>query len=316
MAQRDIRSLDVGMLRTFDALMRERSVSRAATRLFLSQPAVSASLNRLRDTFGDPLFTRTAHGVEPTARAQALAGQVERVLADLSAMLEPGEGFDPAASQRIFRISGGDYASHLLLPTLANELVACGSRVRIYWETSSFLTLTERLRKGDFDIAVLPRLQPPSDCESALLYEDRYVVAVRRGHPTMGHGATPGVTLEAFCASPHVFLGYGSSALDDLIDQVLARLGHTRNMSVAMTSFGQIVDLLAQTDHVAVMPLRVADRFRDLLAVHPLPFELQGYRSVVCWNRRSNSDAGVLWLKDALLRIGRIGRSESAATAG
>jgi DNA-binding transcriptional LysR family regulator len=254
--------------------------------------------------------------VEPTARAQALAGQVERVLADLSAMLEPGEGFDPAASQRIFRISGGDYASHLLLPTLANELVACGSRVRIYWETSSFLTLTERLRKGDFDIAVLPRLQPPSDCESALLYEDRYVVAVRRAHPTMGHGATPGVTLEAFCASPHVFLGYGSSALDDLIDQVLARLGHTRNMSVAMTSFGQIVDLLAQTDHVAVMPLRVADRFRDLLAVHPLPFELQGYRSVVCWNRRSNSDAGVLWLKDALLRIGRIGRSESAATAG
>jgi DNA-binding transcriptional LysR family regulator len=315
MAQRDIRSLDVGMLRTFDALMRERSVSRAATRLFLSQPAVSASLNRLRDTFGDPLFTRTAHGVEPTARAQALAGQVERLLADLSAMLEPGEGFDPAASQRIFRISGGDYASHLLLPTLANELVACGSRVRIYWETSSFLTLTERLRKGDFDIAVLPRLQPPSDCESALLYEDRYVVAVRRGHPTMGHGATSGVTLEAFCASPHVFLGYGSSALDDLIDQVLARLGHTRNMSVAMTSFGQIVDLLAQTDHVAVMPLRVADRFRDLLAVHPLPFELQGYRSVVCWNRRSNSDAGVLWLKDALLRIGRIGRSESTATA-
>src|ERR1700739_3687329 len=99
MAQRDIRSLDVGMLRTFDALMRERSVSRAATRLFLSQPAVSASLNRLRDTLGDPLFTRTAHGVEPTARAHALAGQVERVLADLSAMLEPGEGFDPAASQ-------------------------------------------------------------------------------------------------------------------------------------------------------------------------------------------------------------------------
>lgn len=308
MALRDIRSLDVGMLRTFDALMRERSVSRAATRLFLSQPAVSASLNRLRDTFGDPLFTRTAHGVEPTARAQALAGQVERVLADLSAMLEPGEGFDPAASQRIFRISGGDYASHLLLPTLANELVACGSRVRIYWETSSFLTLTERLRKGDFDIAVLPRLQPPSDCESALLYEDRYVVAVRRGHPTLGAEAT----LDAFCGAPHVFLGYGSSALDDLIDQVLSRMGHTRTMSVAMTSFGQIVDLLAQTDYVAVMPLRVADRFRDVLAVHPLPFELQGYRSVVCWNRRSNSDAGVLWLKDALLRIGR--GTEAAAT--
>jgi len=301
MARRDIRSLDVGMLRTFDALMRERSVSRAATRLFLSQPAVSASLNRLRETFDDPLFTRTAHGVQPTARATALAGQVERVLADLSAMLEPDDRFQPEHSQRIFRISGGDYASHLLLPRLANELVACGSRVRLYWETSSFLTLTERLRKGDFDVAVLPRLQPPSDCESALLYEDRYVVAVRRGHPTLGEAAS----LDDFCAAPHVFLGYGSSALDDLIDQVLARQGRQRSMSVAMTSFGQIVDLLAQTDHVAVMPLRVAARFDALLAVHPLPFELQGYRSVVCWNRRSNSGAGVLWLKDALLRIGR-----------
>ena len=85
MAQRDIRSLDVAMLRTFDALLRERSVSRAAARLFLSQPAVSASLNRLRQVFDDPLFTRTGHGVTPTPRALALATQVEQLLADLAA---------------------------------------------------------------------------------------------------------------------------------------------------------------------------------------------------------------------------------------
>src|SRR6478735_7820878 len=84
MNQRDIRSLDIGMLRTFDALMREQSVSRAAARLFLSQPAVSASLNRLREVFEDPLFTRTSHGVVPTARAHALAPQVEKLLADLA----------------------------------------------------------------------------------------------------------------------------------------------------------------------------------------------------------------------------------------
>ena len=88
MSQRDIRSLDIGMLRTFDALLRERNVSRAAARLFLSQPAVSASLNKLRQVFGDPLFTRTAHGVVPTARALALAPQVQKVLAELAALLE------------------------------------------------------------------------------------------------------------------------------------------------------------------------------------------------------------------------------------
>jgi len=299
MASRDIRSLDIGMLRTFDALMRERSVSRAATRLFLSQPAVSASLNRLRETFGDPLFTRTAHGVLPTARAHALAPQIERVLSDLSSMLESDGGFQPAASQRIFRISGGDNASHVMLPTLVRELTAVGSRIRIFWESTAFATVPERLRKGDFDLAVVPRLKPPTDCESALVYEDRYVAVARLGHPSLGSG----VTLDTFCEVPHVFLGYGSSALDDLIDELLHREGRQRMTRVAMTSFAQIVDLLVHTDHAAVMPLRVAQRFRDQLAIHPLPFELPGYQLLLCWNRRSNTDAGVQWLKNELLRI-------------
>src|SRR5687767_9886323 len=104
MGQRDIRSLDIGMLRAFDALMRERSVSRAAARLFLSQPAVSASLNKLREVFGDPLFTRTSHGVVPTARAHALAPQVQEVLRGIAGLLDADEAFDPARSSRIFRI--------------------------------------------------------------------------------------------------------------------------------------------------------------------------------------------------------------------
>ena len=85
---RELRSLDLSLLRTFDALMRERSVSRAAAHLFLSQPAVSASLNRLREVFGDPMFTRTAHGVTPTPRALALAPQIDKLLADLAALLD------------------------------------------------------------------------------------------------------------------------------------------------------------------------------------------------------------------------------------
>ncbi len=289
------------MLRTFDALMRERSVSRAATRLFLTQPAVSASLSRLRDTFGDPLFTRTAHGVEPTARAHALAPQVERVLADLSSLLEPGGAFDPATSQRIFRISGGDNASHLMLPSLVNELAGKGSAIRIFWETTSFATVAERLHKGEFDIAVVPRLKRPTDCESEPLYEDHYVFVARKGHPAFANGAT----LDGFCGAQHVFLGHGSSTLDDLIDELLRRQGRERMTRVAMTSFAQIVDLLVQTDHVAVMPNRVALRYADMLSAYPLPFELPGYHLLLCWNRRANNDPGVQWLKGELLRIGR-----------
>jgi DNA-binding transcriptional LysR family regulator len=301
MASRDIRSLDVGMLRTFDALMRERSVSRAATRLFLTQPAVSASLSRLRDTFGDPLFTRTAHGVLPTPRAHALAPQIERVLTDLSSLLEPGGAFDPATSQRIFRVSGGDNASRLLLPSLASALAAQKSGIRIFWETTSFSTVMERLHKGEFDVAVLPRLKQPTDCESEALYDDHYVFAARKGHPVFAAG----VTLDSFCRAEHVFLGHGSSALDDLIDELLRRLGRERVTRIAMTTFAQIVDLLIQTDYVAVMPNRVAQRYREALSIETLPFELPIYHLLLCWNRRAGNDPGVLWLKDELLRVGR-----------
>lgn len=301
MASRDIRSLDVGMLRTFDALMRDGSVSRAATRLFLTQPAVSASLGRLREVFGDPLFTRTAHGVQPTERARRLAPQVERLLADLSLLLEPEGGFEPAASERIFRIFGGENASHVMLPGLVNELARIGSGIRVFWETSSILAADERLQKGEFDIALIPRQTPPAGCESEPVYGDHYVFVARNGHPLFADG----VGLDGFCAAEHVFLGYGSSALDEQIDAILRQQGRERRRGVAMTSLAQIADLLAQTDHVSVMPYRVAWRFRDRLQSLPLPFALPSYQLMACWNKRSDSDAGLQWLKGELLRAGR-----------
>jgi DNA-binding transcriptional LysR family regulator len=292
MNPRDIRSLDVGMLRTFDALMRERSVSRAAARLFLSQPAVSASLNRLRETFGDPLFTRAAHGVVPTPRAHALAPQVGKVLADIAALLDE-QVFDPATSQRIFRIAGSDHASHWVLPALSQTLAALGSRIRIVWEAAGTAPLAERLHKGDLDLGVIARIHPPRDMRVEALYEDSYVYVTRHGHAQCGRP----VTLDGFCSTPQVFLGYGTSALEDLIDETLARQGRQRPAQVAVSSFGQVVDLLQHSDHAAVIAARVARTHADRIAAHALPFELPGYTMLLCWDTRADADSGVQWLK-------------------
>ncbi|MEP6824040.1 MAG: LysR family transcriptional regulator, partial [Ramlibacter sp.] len=270
MNPRDIRSLDIGMLRTFDSLMRERSVSRAAARLFLSQPAVSASLNRLREAFGDPLFTRTSHGVVPTARAQALAPQVEAVLGGITGLLEGGQAFDPAQSSRIFRIAGSDHASSLVLPALTRRLVALGSAIRIVWEPPSTWPLAERLYKGEMDLAVVARIKRPQDLETRLLYHDHYVYVLRKDHPR----AADAVTLDSFCAIPQVFLGYGTSMLDDLIDEALAASGRQRLAQVAVSSFGQIVHQLRHSDHAAVLGNRVAQAHTHALAILPLPLEL------------------------------------------
>ena len=293
MSAPDIRSLDVGMLRTFDALMRERSVSRAAGRLFLSQPAVSASLNRLRKVFGDPLFTRNAHGVTPTPRALALAPQVEKVLAGLAALLEAEGAFDPAASSRIFRLAGSDHASQRILPLLAHTLAASGSPVRIVWESAGTQPLAERLHKGQLDLAVVARIIPPRDMQAELLYEDDYVFVTRPGHPLAG---VP-LTLDAFCATPQVFLGYGTSALEDIIDETLARQGRRRPAQLAVSTFSQVVDLLEKTDHAAVIARRVAQTYSPRLVVHELPFPLPGYQMLQCWSAQRGADAGIEWLR-------------------
>jgi DNA-binding transcriptional LysR family regulator len=299
MNQRDIRSLDLGVLRTFDALMQEKNVSRAAARLFLSQPAVSASLNRLREVFGDPLFTRTARGVVPTERALALAPQVRQVLDGVAALLEGDADFDPARSNRIFRIAGSDHASRMLLPALSQMLVQLGSGIRIVWVPPGTWSLAEHLHKGELDLAVIARIQVPRDIETQVLYEDSYVYVMRKDHPRAGEA----VTMESFCEIPQIFLGYGTSMLDDLIDETLAKSGRQRLAQIAVTSFGQIVHQLRHSDHAAVLGGRVARQFADELHIQALPFELPGYQSLLCWDARSATDGGVQWLKAQIAGI-------------
>ncbi|HSV55439.1 MAG TPA: LysR family transcriptional regulator [Burkholderiaceae bacterium] len=299
MNPRDIRSLDIGMLRTFDALMRERSVSRAAARLFLSQPAVSASLSRLRETFDDPLFSRTAHGVTPTPRALALAPPIEKVLDDIAALLESEQPFDPATSSRIFRIAGSDHASRGILPELGRLLAAAGSGIRIVWEPPGTWSIPERLQKRDLDLAVIARIKRPRDMECVTLYEDRYVYAMRVDHPRAGEP----VTLDLFCEIPQIFLGYGSSILDDTIDDILARAGRQRLAQFAVTSFGQIVHQLQHSDHAAVLGFRVAQAHAEKLRIQPLPFALPTYQALLCWDARASGDAGIQWIKEALVGI-------------
>lgn len=299
MAQSDIRGLDLPMLRTFDALLREGSVSRAAARLFLSQPAVSASLKRLREVFGDPLFTRTGHGIVPTPRALALAPRVEAVLNEMHKLMNLEQAFDPAHSDRIVRITGSDHTCRVMLPLLCNELSRRQSRMRLSWELADYGRLTERLRKGDVDIGLHPRLSPATGVESTLLYEDGYVVVARHGHPALGPAAMP---LDAFCTTPHLVLGQTRSVLDDTVDQALSRKGRERHVQAAVATFSQMVDLMCASELIAVFPRRVAEHYASQLGWAPLPVELPDYRLYVCWAERSNADPAVLWLKDEILR--------------
>lgn len=220
MTRPDLRGLDLAHLRAFDALMRERSVSRAAARLFLSQPALSAALKRLREVFGDPLFVRSPQGVTPTSRAHALAPAIEQVLLDLQQLLNTHAGFDPARSERILRIAGSDNLGRIALPPLCRMLAARGATVRIAWELADFAQVVDRLKRGDVQLGLIPAFAPVTGVDTTLLYEDGHVVAGRLGHPLLS-----GEPLDAarFAQAPHAVLGQSRSVLDDTIDLRLAR---------------------------------------------------------------------------------------------
>lgn len=297
----DIRSLDVSMLRVFDALIREKNVSRAAARLFLSQSAVSGTLKRLREVFNDQLFTRTAVGVQPTPHAIELAPHVEAALIHIQRLLNVGRDFDPTSSDRILRIAGSDHSCRTMLPLLNNFLQQNQSRIRLFWESPDYLAISERLQKGYVDVALLPRINSwPADVEVDLLYEDEYVLVTNRHN--FQHFDQE-ISLDEYCAAKHLVLAQGRSELEDAIDHALNAAGRTWNAVAAVPTFGSMVDIVSCTDLFSVFPRRVAQHYSSCLAIHRLPFALPRYRLFICWSERANEDLAVQWIKNEMRRI-------------
>jgi DNA-binding transcriptional LysR family regulator len=306
----DLRTLDIGMLRTFDALMRERSVSRAAARLFLSQPAVSGSLAKLRRTFDDPLFKRTPHGVSPTPLALSMADQVADLLMRMSHLLENSHRFDPTSSDRIFRIAGSDYSSRLILAPLMARLQTMQASVRIAWEPPQFHNLFERIRRGDVDLGCAPEPSMRSGLNSAVLFEEHFVLVTRKGHPGFTGTEDP---VEAFCKWPHVFFGFRYPNLESVLEDSVARHGLHCLVRLSMPSFDQAADVVSRSDMISVFPARLAHVFNDRLQSLPLPVHLEGYRSCLYWDRGTEDDLGLRWLREEIVRVAHAA-SEAVAT--
>jgi DNA-binding transcriptional LysR family regulator len=183
------------------------------------------------------------------------------------------------------------------MPPLSRHLTQLGSGMKLSWSLPDYGRYAEDLAKGHVDLALIPKMTQVTGVQSQLLCEDAYVCAARVGHPVLAGG----VTLERFCAYPHVVLGQTRSMLDDTIDGTLTRLGQRRHVQAAVASFSQMVDLLDTTDLIAVFPQRVAQRYTGVLGDGPLPFELPNYRLYLCWHQRSETDPAFQWFKAQVL---------------
>jgi DNA-binding transcriptional LysR family regulator len=292
----DIRKIDLNLLAVLEALLDERNVTRAAARLGYTQPTISGMLARLRDLFGDPLFTRTQRGMLPTPRAEALAAPLKQLLAD-SRRLVAREAFEPASAEMTYSVSTNDYMQHALLVPFVKLLRREASRIRLAVAPAIIEGLGDALARGRIDLALTIPEFAMSDLPSQFLYRERYVVAVRPQHPLARRGA---MTIDSFCSYDHILVSPTGGSFEGPTDQALARLRRRRTVRYSVPSFLLMLELLLTDDLVALVPSRLLRDNKKRLTVLKPPVDVPGFDVIAVWHPRVDKDVAHRWLRSRL----------------
>ena len=295
------RRIDLNTLIVFMAVMRERSVTKAAERLLLGQPAVSHALNRLRDLFGDPLLVRSRDGMVPTPRALAAFERLSGALTEVHRAVFDPPPFNPATADATLRLGVPDDLEVVLLPTLMGRLAAMAPGVRLVVRPADFRSIPDQLDREDIDIAVSAK--PVDDRRWHLC-----TVLRREGFKCLfdpvRFAGTDGMSMTAYLTALHIIVSQNGD-LHGAIDAELARLGHSRRVVMAAARFSVLPQLLKQGPFIAAMPATSAGRLaRDFgLAVSPLPFRTPSFDLALVTHRRLAADPFHLWIRDLLTAL-------------
>jgi DNA-binding transcriptional LysR family regulator len=306
----DIGRIDFNLLATLETLLRERSVSRAAMRLHLSQPALSAQLARLRTLFGDPLFIPSHRGMTPTPLALQLQPALAAALAQLRQVVVQARAFDPLRDSFTARIAASDYAQAALLLDWTLALRAQAPGLRLALRDIDPARLAAQLEAGDVDLAVLTPEGIAASLRSRPLFEENYVFIARRGHPALRRT----LDLARFCALEHVMVSPRGGGFATPVDALLDAQGLQRRVVLSASTFQSVPDLVERSDLVALVPARiVAQRGRLRVLAPPLP--VPGFAMHMAWHDRSHGDAAQRWVRERLLDFAGADRQPSVPSA-
>jgi len=288
--------IDLNLLVAFEALLDERSVTRAAERVGLSQPAMSRALGRLRALFGDRLFVRTTAGLAATPRAEAAAVPLRALLAEVRRLVQPPD-FDPAAMRGTVRLAMVDYQSVLLLPRLLARLErdAPGLDVQV---VAMGPDLHARLESGDVDLSIGVFDRAEAGLYRQTLYRDGFACLVRAGHPCL-HGP---LGVERFAALRHAFLTTTGEGRGGMVDGALQRLGLSRRITLFTPHFLAAPLMVAESDLILTLPRMLAQRLQRMAPVVVLepPVDLPVFTVSQLWHERRHGDPAHAWLRAAL----------------
>ncbi|WP_437887401.1 LysR family transcriptional regulator [Phytobacter sp. V91] len=294
----NFRQIDLNLLATLDVLLSELNVTRAAQRLNLSQPSVSVQLGRLREIFADPLLLPGPRGMQPTARADELRAPLRRALEALEGAVSTGGVFDPLHADNTWRVVATDYTESVVVLPALNRLRSAAPDTRLAILELNPSRILRQAEQGDVDLIFHLREGSPASLHQRLLFSERYVLAGRLNHPALKRR----LTLAQFCKLEHVIVSPDGGGFSAMTDEVLARSGLKRKVVLSVPHFLFMLETLANSDLVAVLPERLVKNNTQLQVVEPqLP--LPGFDMLMLWHERLHRDPAHQWLRQQLVDV-------------
>lgn len=315
----NFRTLDLNLLRVFDEVMAERSLTKAAHNLALTQPAVSNAMRRLRETLGDDLVRRSGQGLEPTPRANALWPAVREALRQLQETLVPSP-FDPATSQATFVLAMADATASALIPGLLNIAAreAPGTYLRVVPLSTRDPRALLDAETADLAIGLFPNvladLTARAQSGGAVsfahqrLYDGEYVCVMRANNPL----ANGPLTLNRFCAARHMLVSFSGKPFG-FVDEALTALQRQRRIVLTVNQFFTAARVVAQSDLLAVLPRHFVSQadVGNELVIRSLPFEMPVVHVDAMWHKRQQHNSSHQWLRCAITESAKLAFTEN-----
>ena len=288
-----IKGFDLNLLVSLQALVEERSITRAGRRLSLTQPAMSRVFDRLQKLFGDELLIRTGGRYEPTHRALDIYAELKGLLPKISGLVD-GKEFNPADITGSFRMEATDYAALVVLPGLTKVLLQTAPGLRIEVSPLDNSEFLKRLEANTLDLAFRAN-EAPQPFRSEPVFRDKCVCLIRKGHPLGGRH----LTMEGYLRWKHV--GGGGMGV---VQQILDRIGCKRDVQLRVP-FSVLGSIVERTDLIATVPQRMAKRLAasSKTQIVSAPRELQGFTYLQIWHPRYESDSVHKWLRELIKQV-------------
>lgn len=297
----NIRELDLNLLLVFNAIYVERSISKAARKLGMSQPAVSNALRRLRQFTGDTLFYKAGTGVSPTRAAMTLSVPISHALDTVERGLSSVRSFDPATSARTFRIGVNDLIHDVLVPALVGLTRRESPNIMLEFVLQDSERSAELVKGGEVDLALLPHFAVSEDLASQKVWDERFVVIMSRTHPYAKRERLTKDDLRElnFVATTHV------KRLRSYIDDVFRSHGIDRKVACAVADTHNVYPLVSVSDLVAVAGLIFVERFNTdgSLVIFDTPVPLPKIDVHIAWTKEADADEGHKWIRDHVIAI-------------